>query len=157
VGALIRVANVAPEQVRVELRCGDICVPEQFLDHAKVGASIKEVRSERVSQRVRVNLRSKTSDTRGGPNRRPRRLTAKTSATTCQQQRGWLSGCGAASSRSASVRHTPYIKICAYSISRRLSDRDHSFTAPLPEESHRPLSEINPVKIQIHNLADSAP
>ena len=42
-GALIRVADVAPEQMRVELRCSDIGVPEQFLDHAKVRAAIKEV------------------------------------------------------------------------------------------------------------------
>ena len=97
-GALIRVADVAPEQVRIELRCGDIGVPEQFLDHAKVGAAIKEVRRKRVAQRVRVNLPAKTSGTGGGSDRCPRRLTAKASATTRQQQRRWLRGCGAASS-----------------------------------------------------------
>ena len=103
-GALIRVADVAPEQVRVELRCGDIGVPEQFLDHAKVGAAIKEVRRKRVPQRVRVNLPAETGGTGGGSDRRPRRLTAKASATTRQQERRWLRGCGTASSRSPSMR-----------------------------------------------------
>ena len=97
-GALIRVADVAPEQVRVELGCGDIGVPEQFLNHAKVGATIKEVRRKRVAQRMRVNLPAKASGTGGGPDRRPRRLTAKASATTRQQECRWLRGCGAASS-----------------------------------------------------------
>ena len=97
-GALIRVADVAPEQVRVELRCGDISVPEQFLDHAKVGAAIKEVRRKRVTQRVRVNLPAKTSGAGGASDRRPRRLTAKASAATRQHERRWLRGCGATSS-----------------------------------------------------------
>jgi hypothetical protein len=97
-GALIRVADVAPEQVRVELRCGDIGVPEQFLDHAKVGAAIKEVRRKRVPQRVRVNLPAETGGTGGGSDRRPCRLTAKAIATTRQQECRWLRGCGAASS-----------------------------------------------------------
>ena len=103
-GALIRVADVAPKQVRVELRCGDIGVPEQFLDHAKVGAAIKEVRRKRVPQRVRVNLPTKTGGTGGSSDRCPRRLTAKASATTRQQECRWLRGCGAASSRSGSMR-----------------------------------------------------
>lgn len=103
-GALIRVANVAPEQVRVELRCGDIGVPEQFLNHAKVGAAIKEVRRKRVAQCVWMNLPAKTDGTRSGPDRRPRRLTAKASTTTRQQQRRWLRCCGATSSQSTSMR-----------------------------------------------------
>jgi len=97
-GALIRVADVTPKQVRVELRCSDIGVPEQFLDHAKVGTAIKEVRRKRVPQRVRVNLSAETGGTGGGSDRRPCRLTAKASATTRQQECRWLRGCGAASS-----------------------------------------------------------
>lgn len=103
-GALVRVTDVAPKQVRVELRCGDISVPEQFLDHAKVGAAIKEVRRKRVAQRMRVNLPAKASGTGGGPDHRPRRLSAQASATTRQQQRRRLRGCGTASSRSPSMR-----------------------------------------------------
>ena len=97
-GALVRVADVAPEQVRIELRCSNIGMPEQFLDHAKVGAAIEEVRCKRVTQRVRVNLPAETGGTGGGSDRRPRRLTAKASPTTRQQQRRWLRGCGATSS-----------------------------------------------------------
>jgi hypothetical protein len=48
------------------------------------------------------------------------------------------------------------IKVRAHSISRRLPDRDHSFTSPLPEEAHRALSEINPIEIEIYDLADAA-
>ena len=103
-GALIRVADVAPQQVRVELRCGDIGVPEQLLDHAKVGAAIKEVRRKRVPQRVRVNLPAKTGGARGASDRRPRRLTAQASATTRKQECRWLRGCAAASSHSPRMR-----------------------------------------------------
>lgn len=105
-GALIRVADVAPKQVRVELRCGDIGVPEQFLDHAKIGAAIKEVRRKRVPQGVRVNLPAETGGTGGSSDRCPCCLTAKASATTRQQERRWLRCCAAASSRSASMRRT---------------------------------------------------
>ena len=83
--------------MRIELRCGDIGMPEQFLDHAKVGATIKEVRRKRMTQRMRVDLPAKTSGARGGSDRSPRRLTAKASTTTRQQQRRWLRGCGTAS------------------------------------------------------------
>jgi hypothetical protein len=98
VGALVRVADVAPEQVRIELRCSDIGVPEQLLDHAKVSAAIEEVRRKRVTQRVRVNLPAETGGAGGSSDRRPRRLTAKASATTRQQERRWLRCCAAASS-----------------------------------------------------------
>ena len=42
--------------VRVDLRCGNAGVPQQFLDHAKVGAAFKHVSSEAVSQPMRRQI-----------------------------------------------------------------------------------------------------
>ena len=44
----IRLAASAVGHVRIDLGRGEICVPEHLLDASKVGASLEEMRRERV-------------------------------------------------------------------------------------------------------------
>jgi hypothetical protein len=42
--------------VRVNLRRGNICVPEHFLDDAQVGAVSEQMRREAVTEKMRINI-----------------------------------------------------------------------------------------------------
>ena len=53
------------------------------------------------------------------------------------------------------MRHASCVQIRPHRISRRLSDRDDSFTPSLPKKSDRPFGQINPIKIEIYDLADT--
>ena len=43
--------------VRVNLRRGNICVPQHFLDDAQVSAVSEQVRRETVPEKMRINIR----------------------------------------------------------------------------------------------------
>ena len=47
-------------ELRVSLRGGEALVAEHFLDSAQIGAFLKQMRSERVTQSMRVNVGRKT-------------------------------------------------------------------------------------------------
>ena len=49
----VHFAQAAPGDVRVDLRCADIRVAEEFLDYAQIGAVFQQVRGEAVPQHVR--------------------------------------------------------------------------------------------------------
>jgi hypothetical protein len=42
--------------MRIDLGCGNIGVPEHFLDDAQIGAVPEEMRREAVPQKVRINV-----------------------------------------------------------------------------------------------------
>src|SRR4051794_31956635 len=52
----VHVLEPLGRQVRVDLRRGDVGVPEHLLHRAEVAAAGEEVRGERVAQRVRAHL-----------------------------------------------------------------------------------------------------
>lgn len=54
---IIRGAQVSVSNVRVDLRRGNIRVPEHLLDRANIRAVLNEVRRERMAKRVRRNVR----------------------------------------------------------------------------------------------------
>ena len=53
------------------------------------------------------------------------------------------------------MHRAPLIKICTYRVNRRLPDWDNALASTLPEESHRPLTQINSIKVEVNNLANA--
>ena len=54
-GPAVDVPDPFAGQMRVQLRGGDTRMPEQLLDDAQVGATLEQMRRERVPQRVRAD------------------------------------------------------------------------------------------------------
>ena len=77
---------MTPEQVGIKLRCRDVCVAKELLNHTQVGTSIKEMGGEGMAQGVRMDLFTESSGDSCRANGRPRFLATDSSTASCEKE-----------------------------------------------------------------------
>ena len=151
-GPPVRIANMAAEQMRVQLCRGDVGMAQQLLDHPQVRTTIQEMRGKRVSEGVRMYLASETCGVRSCADRRPRRLTAKSPTSVGKQERPRIRRGRPATCATQRMGGAPCGEIDAYGVDRRLSDRHDTLattitssrvsSAPIEDKRSRSISSF---------------
>ncbi len=131
---------------RIDLRGRHARVAEQLLHDADVGTALQQMGGERVPKRVRAHLLLDPSRGRvlledaGAP------LAGEPPAAQVQEHRRTRPSRG-------DLRPNPR-EVRAHRVTRVPADRDVAFLAPLPEDAHAPLLEVDVVHVEPDELRD---
>src|SRR5439155_21639683 len=135
--------------VGVQLRRGEISVPQHLLDGAEIGAALEEMRRKRVAKEVRMDafglqtrLRGKAAQDQEGAG------PCQGSAARVQEQLGAMA---------CVEKRAPAREIAADRFDGRTTDRHDAFLASLAERAHDPRLEVDVALPETDGFTDAQP
>src|SRR2546423_13306976 len=142
----IQLAPPAIGYVRVELRRGEVRVPEHLLDAPQVGSALEQVRCEGVAKEVRVDPLGLEPGLRSKP--------AQDQERACPRE-GAAAGVQEEVGPVAAVEGGPPARqIAAYSLRGAPADRDDPLLAALADAADESSVEVDGALLEPHRLAD---
>src|SRR5882762_990455 len=145
--ALVHGAEVIPIDVGVELRRREIGVSQHFLHGTEVGATLEQVRGERVSQRMRCDTLGQTGPPRRGFDDTPGANARQWRTTRIQEQN--------ASGFTAIERGPDLSRVQRHRAQRSASDRNEPFLGALAEDARYAVLEQDVLQLERHQLGDA--
>ena len=146
-GAHVDLAHVGAVEVRVELRRGDVGVPQELLDDAQVGAALEHVGGEAMAQRVRVKPLD-PHDGAGLGHERVHALAREAPAAVVEEHRR---------GRDARTHElgAPLLEVLGQHACRRPHDGDDALLVALAHDAQHLLVEHDLAKVQAAQLGDA--